>query len=177
MGKTPERRVKGNRLSPAAGFLLRFAAGAGLFYVFFATPFYAKWVYEPVTRAYAALGAALLQMLGANARASGDLVVSPAFGIHVSAGCDALEPMALFVAGMLAYPLPWRRRLAGIGLGLPILALLNVIRVTSLYAAGVHWPAAFEVLHKDLWQLLFLLCTVGLWVGWVYGAYKRQSSS
>ena len=50
----------------------------------------------------------------------------------VKGGCNGLEAVFLMVAGVLAFPSPWKRRFLGLMAYLPILFFLNLLRVNML---------------------------------------------
>jgi exosortase/archaeosortase family protein len=92
------------------------------------------------------------------------MIFSPAFSISIARGCDAIEAMALFASALLAFPARWRPKLIGLLGGIVALFLLNIIRIVTLFLTGVYFPKAFEIMHLDVWQALFLLFAVGLWI-------------
>jgi exosortase/archaeosortase family protein len=67
-------------------------------------------------------------------------ISSNRFSIRIDWGCDGSEPLALFVAAVLAFPAPFRRKIPGILLGTAILAVANLARVVSLFLAGFISP-------------------------------------
>lgn len=81
--------------------------------------------------------------------------------VSVVPSCSGLDAMSLCVAAVMAFPRPWRRRLAGAGIGLVWILLVNLARVASL-AAAVD-SAWFDLLHVVVWPTLLILATVG-WV-------------
>gem|GEM_PF-5404655 len=44
---------------------------------------------------------------------------------------------------LLAFPAPLNRKIPGIILGIALLLSLNLLRITSLYLVGVHFPRFF----------------------------------
>lgn len=59
-------------------------------------------------------------------------------------------------------------------LGTLCLLLLNVVRIVSLYYSGVYCPRMFEVLHVDLWQPVFILLPLVLWLMWVRWSLRQR---
>lgn len=130
------------------------------------TEFFKHQVRVPSLELSATLSAAILRGLGEEATADGNWVESPRFGYSVWDGCDALEPLGLFAAAVVATPAPTLLRLAGVLLGAVVMSLVNQVRIVSLYFTGIHYPAAFETLHVEVWQAFFILFSIGLWVAW-----------
>lgn len=96
--------------------------------------------------------------------------------IAVERGCDAVEPTVLFIAAVLASPVAWRSKVHGLILGTLALALVNVVRLSTLFLTGIYWPAAFEVMHVDVWQAIFIFLALLFWVIWALWALKRKPS-
>lgn len=120
----------------------------------------------------ARISAAVMNVFGASAQAKGTLLSTPVFMLEVKEGCDALQPTAFFIFAMLASPVavPLRRRLTPILLGVLLLLSLNLVRILSLFYTGVYAPSLFEILHIDIWQAVFILLPLVLWLGWAFRA-------
>lgn len=94
--------------------------------------------------------------------------------ISVERGCDAVEPTALFAAAVLASPVYFLSKLPAVVLGTLILAVVNIIRIITLFLSAAHWRAAFDILHLDVWQAAFIILALLLWLLWAAWAVKRQ---
>ena len=94
--------------------------------------------------------------------------------ITVERGCDAVEPTALFVSAVLASPVPWMSKLPAVFVGTLILAIVNIVRIVSLFLSAVYWRKAFDILHLDVWQAAFILLAILMWALWASWANKRQ---
>jgi len=84
----------------------------------------------------------------ADALAIGSRVVSPAASMNVLFGCDGSDVALLLVAAVLAAPLGWKPRVAGILAGLLFVFSVNQARLLALYCsllAGGRW---FGTLHE-----------------------------
>jgi len=90
-------------------------------------------------------------------------------------GCDALEPSALFIAAVLAFPAPVLLKIAGILIGTFCLLFLNLVRIVSLFLIGVYYPDVFDVLHLDIWQILFILLTLVFFLIWLQWITPRRT--
>jgi len=83
-----------------------------------------------------------------------------------------MDVKTLFVAAVLAWPAPWRRRLAAAASGVALLFVVNVIRISSLYFVGLHLPSAFETIHLELWPIVMIAIALGTFVvamAWMNG--------
>lgn len=120
-----------------------------------------RWVIEDAT---VGVAAQLLQWLAPelSVRAQGARLVAPGGGLNVLAGCEGVDVALLLVAAMGVAPLPWRTRLAGLALGLPLVFVLNQVRVLLLFHAWRVDRGWFELLHGALAPLVLVLL-VGLY--------------
>lgn len=117
----------------------------------------------------AQISAAVLRALGEDAVSSGASVLSTRYSLNIARGCDASQVAAFLALAIVVWPLPipWKRRIMGLAVGVPILLVLNIVRVVSLYFVGADWPKAFDSMHNDIWQPAFVVAALLLWVGWV----------
>jgi exosortase H (IPTLxxWG-CTERM-specific) len=151
---------------PVARFTALFLLFAAVFYLLTALPAYVNWVLAPYLALNAKISAALLRCLGEVASCQGSHLASPRFVLEIRAGCDALEPAALFSAAVLAFPAPLLHKLKGLAVGILGLLLINFARILSLYYIGIHRPALFDVVHASIWQPLFVLLVGVFWLLW-----------
>lgn len=123
-------------------------------------------VVTPFTRGIALLATALLNLTGIPAQVTGTVVATPAFSVAIQNNCNAIYETAIFVAAVLSYPATWRERTYGAALGFMALYLLNLIRVLSLIYVGSHFRQYFDVSHVYIWQSVFIIFALGLWIFW-----------
>lgn len=188
-GRRDERREaiaarKGRGPSPSwfAGKkpILRFVLVFGLLTAAFNLLYYTKLARTDLFRSYlnanAFVSAVVLRGLGTDASASAGVLSGGAFVMKIAVGCDGLQPIALYCFAVLASPIPLRFKLPGLLAGTAALLGLNVVRIVTLFWAGVHAPRLFEMLHVDIWQTVFIIAALTLWILWALWAMKRQAS-
>ncbi len=93
-------------------------------------------------------------------------VIDGRFSLNIVKSCDAMEANLLFLAAITAWPARWRRKLVAATVGVSMLVVVNVIRICSLYAVGIHFPSAFEFFHIELWPLLIIGAAIADFLGW-----------
>lgn len=98
--------------------------------------------------------------------ATGSVLASPGFALAVRPGCDALQPCAVFLAGVLSFPATARQRTVGACFGVILLLALNLVRISSLFLIGTHLPEWFDSAHIELWQGAFIVAALLLWLFW-----------
>jgi exosortase H (IPTLxxWG-CTERM-specific) len=164
--------------------VLRFVLIFGLLVLLFYAVFYWRGSEEEgigrffpwyLTR-YAEASAAVLNGLGQSVEVHDRTIRSKSFHAEVVRGCDAMEAKALFVAGILAFPAPWRKKILGIIVGVSLLAILNLVRIVTLFLVGQYYRNLFPMMHIEVWQVIFILLTISLWFLWAWWATGARSS-
>ncbi len=131
---------------------------------------------DPFTRGLAQLTRAILLLGGIPATVHDKVVGTPLFSVAIQNNCNAIYETALFVSAVLSYPATWRQRFWGALLGSSVLYIINLVRVLSLIYVGSHFRPYFETAHIYVWQSLFIVFALGLWLYWA-GALARHSQS
>jgi exosortase/archaeosortase family protein len=129
--------------------------------------------------AYAHLAGAVLGLFDPAVRVVGHDIVGRT-SLTVAKNCDAMDVSLLYAAAIAAFPAPWRRRLAGIAVGVAALTAINVLRIASLYFVVLRWPGAFETIHAEVWPLAIvgMAATAFLaWSRWVQAPAARAEAS
>ena len=89
------------------------------------------------------------------------------FAVAIAPGCDGIEAVIILVAAVLAFPAPWKHKLAGIGIGFVAIQGLNLVRIISLFYLGQWSRVAFDWFHLYLWQALIVLDALAVWLIWL----------
>jgi exosortase H (IPTLxxWG-CTERM-specific) len=121
---------------------------------------------EPFTAGVARLSGALLNLAGQHVVMRGTVIQGPHFAVNIRNGCNGIEAMLIFLSAVLAFPAPWRSRLAGLAMGIAAIQAINLVRVVSLYLTGAYLPRIFDASHTVIWQSVVILCGVLLWILW-----------
>jgi exosortase H (IPTLxxWG-CTERM-specific) len=152
---------------PVIFFVLGFAVLMVLFYIFWLSDF-GQNVFQPiVVSVNATVSGWILNIFGMGTTAIGSTLSSKEFSVSIARGCDAIEAMALFASALLSFPAKWKPKLIGFFAGIALLFILNLGRIISLFLTGVYFPKAFEIMHVEVWQVLFILFAIGLWIFWI----------
>ena len=164
---------------PVFRFVLVLGGLFGAFNVFFYAWLSKAELFEVYLGLNAQISAADLRVLGHNVTAVGTSLGSSSASLHVRGGCDAMQSAAFLIAAVLASPvrvsLPARIPYMLLG-GLFVL-LLNVVRIVSLYFSGAYYPRMFDVLHIDLWQPVFILFPLVLWLMWLRWSLRQGTET
>ncbi len=159
-------------------FLLVFGLWIGAYYAATFTSPVKDGFFPAYLRLSARVSGALLSAVGQDVTIDGQAMISGLGpSIQVERGCDAVAPSALFVSVVLASPVPWASRvLASLG-GTVVLMLLNLVRIISLFLVRVHFPRAFDTMHLDVWQALFIFVAIVMWLLWASRASRQLSET
>lgn len=155
---------------PVLGFVLLFGVLMGAFYAVTFIPYFNHDVIPAYMRLNARTSVAIINLFGEGAKARGTAVSSSRFSVDIRHGCDAVAPSALFIAAVLAFPGSMRSKVPGILVGTLVLAAINIIRIVTLFYTGIYFPRAFEAMHVDVWQPIFILLALVFWVIWAWWA-------
>ena len=159
---------------PVLMFVLLFGVLMGLFYACTFLPYINRKLLPSYMRFNARSSVAILNIFGEGATAHGTAVTSPRFHVDIRHGCDAIAPSALFVAAVLAFPASIWSKLPAAVVGTLFLAAINLVRIVTLFYAGVYIPKWFEAMHVDVWQPAFILLALTFWVIWAWWATKSR---
>ncbi len=166
------------------GPALRFVLFAGgfmfLFYaIFYSSPEESPAIHEAIQSylgVYASAAGFLLELLGFRIQVVGPAIFIDGTAVQVARGCDAMEPIALYIAAVIAIGVPLRAKLWGLGLGVPLLMALNLMRIVALSIISVRKKDWFDAAHLTVGQTVFVLCTLALWFVWIFWAMRAGPS-
>lgn len=135
-----------------ATFLVLFAVFYGLFYgAYFAVPdrLLVRAFYEPTIVAPAG---ALVNLISESEQVTwqDNRLQSRRAILDVVRGCDGIGLLLLLTAAVLAFPAPWRVKLAGVIGGVVAMYLLNLVRIVGLYFVVAYREEWFIPLHTLL---------------------------
>ena len=156
-------------------FLGRFLALLVAFYAIVAWNPVNDAVIVPFTAAIARVSGVILNAMGEKVSVAGTEIRSGRFAVEIENGCNGVEAALLFVSAVLAFPAPWRRRLAGLAAGFAAIQVLNFVRVVSLFWIGSHRPALFSSSHTVLWQSAVVLASVLLFLAWASWSGRKSA--
>lgn len=176
--KGQDKLVVGTNLSEKKSLIIYYATVVGFAFAYHVIS-NQDWfisMAQPIFTGYAQISSWLLNIFGEETIANGAGITSAFFSLTIKEGCDAITPMILYSMAILAFPISLRLKWPGILVGLVSLFILNLIRIISLYFIGKHFSYdIFDIMHVDIWQILFLIITVFIWLLWLRWALIRRS--
>jgi exosortase/archaeosortase family protein len=151
---------------PVIVFAVKFLAFLSAFYALSFLPAFRSFL-PHYLHAVACLGNGLVHFCGEASTVTGATLSSPQYGVTVSPECSAVEFAWFIGAVVLSFPAPWRARILGLLGGVVFIALLNSLRVASLFLIGIHARVAFDLVHEDVWAVLLIIGTTVFIAGWI----------
>ena len=111
---------------------------------------------------------------GVQASASGYVLQAPGGGLNILNGCEGLEALFLIIAAFTVAPLDWRRRLAGVAVGVLVVFGLNQARILTLFYAFRANPPLFDALHATVTPIALLVIVCCYFYAWLAHASRRS---
>lgn len=134
----------------------------------------ADWVNVRFAKATANAMAWLLTSMGFDSHVEGVRVINNVCRFRIIGECTAYFPCAIYASAVLAYPSPWRGRVAGILLGIPAVLAVNQVRLLTLCYIFHNYEEYFDTAHYVVWQSLIIFFTVFIWILWVTLVARRS---
>jgi exosortase H (IPTLxxWG-CTERM-specific) len=133
------------------------------------TPPAQRWFVEPWTGWVAVASTSLIRLFDPAVVVNGPTIASASngFAVTILAGCNGVEAMIVLLAGMLAYPAPWKHRIAGLVAGTVAIQALNLVRIASLFYIGQWNREVFEWVHLYVWPVLIMIDALVVWLVWL----------
>jgi exosortase/archaeosortase family protein len=96
----------------------------------------------------------------------GTIMGSGSFEVDVAPACSGAVPTSIYLAAVYAYPTSWRARWLGTAIGIGVIQLVNVFRVSALFLIGLYFHEIFHETHVYVAQALVVCVAVALWLYW-----------
>jgi archaeosortase B (VPXXXP-CTERM-specific) len=126
---------------------------------------------EPAQAAIAYAAVVGARLLGDEAVADGSFIHIQGYpALFINHECTGIFVLVIYAAFLLAYPAGWLARFGGIAMGIVVLQIVNVARLSVLTVVASRWPSLFDYFHEYVWQGIFvalLALLVATWIDWV----------
>jgi len=159
MKKNKERTIR-----PEIRFVLIFLILIGAFYlVYYNTIDYFGFLKAIIANALSFT----LSLVGIKAIVHGEDILLGSFSLRIIEECTAVFASLIYVSCVLAYPANLKSKLIGIGFGIPVIQAVNIIRLVVLSITGLYYPGIFEFVHTYIWQSIFIIFVIAVWLVWL----------
>lgn len=154
-----------------------FVIGFTIFFLVLTNQAWFETIAAPILAAYAWISSGILNLFGMGTSANAENINSGPYSLQIKKGCDAIAPMILYAVSILAFPIAMRWKWKGVLYGIVALAIMNIIRIVTLYFFGRYTSEEiFDIMHVDVWQILFIAFTVFLWLYWMRWAFDKEAA-
>ena len=160
--------------NPLIQFVIGFLLIMNLYYLLTTFNELHSLLFKPILVSTAFLGSKLLNLLGQHTFSVNSVIKSDVYSLEMGRGCDALEPMIIFTAAVVAFPISPKFKFLGIVFGCIAIFSLNFIRVITLFLIGLYFPDWFNFFHLDFWQVFFILLAICSWFIWLIWVIKMK---
>lgn len=99
-------------------------------------------------------------------RASANMLLSHNANLEIVRGCDGIGLAMLVLAGIVASPVPWRRKFSGMLLSLLLVYVLNEVRIVGLYYVVAYQRDWFDPVHTFFAPTLLVLIFFAFYAWW-----------
>ena len=166
------------RLSPDAGlvkvavtFVVIFAVMQALVLVLATRGFF-----EPILNATASFTGACSNATGVPAAVAGNEIALSSRILRIDLDCTGISLMLIYAALVLAYPLSIKRKLIGLGIGIPAIAVFNQLRLLAVaQLSGVLADDVFYFVHDYLFKVLMVAVVIVLWALYLASARRHAA--
>ena len=150
-------------------FLFLFLVVLVVLFVAELTPPVERHFIDPFTALLADACAWIIHWFDPSTQATGKYISSAdgRFIVSIERGCNGIEAVIILFAAIVAFPAPWKHKLAGLGGGFVAIQVLNVVRIVSLFFLGMWHRTWFEWFHLYLWQALIVLDALIVFLVWL----------
>jgi archaeosortase B (VPXXXP-CTERM-specific) len=100
------------------------------------------------------------------------VIVFQGFAVKIIEECTGVYEVLIFMAAVLAFPTTIVKKLIGLGMGIPLLYLFNVVRIAVLILVGRFIPEWFDFMHLYFWQATLILMITSVWLLWIIKVVK-----
>lgn len=136
-----------------------------------------KGISDAILRTYASISSVIINIFGFDTKVVNENIIGQGFSLEIKKGCDAIAPMILYTLSILFFPTSFKTKPKAIGIGLLLMFILNIIRIVTLYAIREYFPSIFDIMHTDVWQIIFIAFTMFLWLRWLKQIMSEKTLS
>jgi exosortase family protein XrtF len=98
--------------------------------------------------------------------------------VRILEGCNAASVLILFISFVVSFSSKFFKTAVFIFLGIVLIHILNIIRITLLTLGLIYYPEYESILHDIVFPLFIYGVVFGLWVIWVnnFSFYAKKNT-
>ncbi len=109
----------------------------------------------------------IMSVMGFEVTVNRAVVSLNGFSMEIIDECTAIFSSIVYVSCVSAYPTTLRNKGLGVVAGVPLLYVIDIIRLIVLGIVGVNSPSLFEFFHVYFWQGTFIMFVVAVFLLWL----------
>jgi exosortase family protein XrtF len=96
--------------------------------------------------------------------------------LDIYEGCNGINVIIVFVAFIMAFEGKFKNKLPFIAIGVLIINVANVLRITLLYYVAIDYQLYFYFIHKYVFTLTLYVIVVILWLVYINRFNEKRKS-
>ena len=113
-------------------------------------------------------------VLGIQATAKNVVLTIEGFSARIIIECTGIFTMCVYLACLFAYRSGIRKKILAITIGLPIIYVVNIVRLLTQLVIDSRLPQYSEFVHVYLWEGAFIVVVAVLWLVWLDTTSQRN---
>lgn len=93
-----------------------------------------------------------------------NVLSSQGFSLKILFGCNGLEAILIYLAGVLSVTAPVIFKIKWMLMGAFLLITINTLRLVFLLYMGIHYPTYFELMHLYVTQSIMVFISIGIFL-------------
>jgi exosortase/archaeosortase family protein len=122
---------------------------------------------QPYLNGSAWLASGIIGLFSEGVSSSGQFINGAGRSMALSYGCDGTDQFIVFIAALIAYPAKWKKKAAGLLLGILLLYFLNIIRIIGLFYIFGESSSSFDLFHETVFPIMFIAVSLVMWFAWI----------
>ena len=123
------------------------------------------------------ISAKFFGIFGIAAKVQANVIITQRSILSLSFGCEGTEPIIIFLAGVLAFPIGIKPKIIGLASGIITLYCLNIIRILGLYYVTIKLPYMFESFHVVIFPIIFIILSILTFILWMRISIKYRKKN
>ncbi|MCX7102821.1 MAG: exosortase family protein XrtM [Methylobacter sp.] len=100
-------------------------------------------------------------------------LISANANLEIVRGCDGAGVLFLVISAILAFPSKVNRKLIGLLLGIALIYIINLLRISILYFVVAYHPDWFSLIHTYLAPTFMVIVGGSYFALWAFGSLNK----
>ncbi|WP_347985817.1 exosortase family protein XrtM [Methylomonas sp. AM2-LC] len=100
-------------------------------------------------------------------------LISAKADLEIVRGCDGAGVLFLVISAILAFPSKLGWKLIGVALGISLIYIINLLRISGLYFVIAYHPGWFQFIHAYLAPTFMVITSCAYFILWALGSVNK----